>query len=115
MKGRDPLQRYRGQLVEAGLLDDAAEAEIVAEAKKVVEDATEWAEEQSDPDPATAQRHVYASAPPARVDDVLWQSERFMGDGGPIDDPDAPAAGGHGAAGGEHGAAGGEHGAAGEG
>ena len=32
----------------------------MAESRKVVEDATDWAEAQPDPDPATAQRHVYA-------------------------------------------------------
>jgi 2-oxoisovalerate dehydrogenase E1 component alpha subunit len=88
---RDPLPRFRQQLFDAGLLDDVLDAEIVAEARKVTEDATEWAETQTDPDPATAQRHVYADAPPARMDDVLWQSERFMGDGGPLDDPSAAA------------------------
>jgi hypothetical protein len=56
---------------------------MVAEARKVVEDATEWAESQSDPDPATAQRHVYADMPPARMDDPLWTGARFIGDGGP--------------------------------
>ena len=56
-------------------------------------------------DPATAQRHVYADAPPSRMDDPLWQGERFMGDGGPLNE-DAGAAGG--AAGGP-GANGGGH------
>jgi 2-oxoisovalerate dehydrogenase E1 component alpha subunit len=82
-KSRDPLPRFRDQLRDAGLLDEEAEKEIVAESRKVVEDATDWAESQADPDPATAQRHVYADAPPARMDDPLWESERFMGDGGP--------------------------------
>lgn len=82
-KGRDPLPLYRDQLVAAGLLDEATEEKIVAESRKVVEDATDWAEAQSDPDPGTAQQHVYADSPPARMDDPLWQSERFVGDGGP--------------------------------
>lgn len=82
-RGRDPLPRFLDQLRSAGFLDDAAEQEIVAEARKVVEDATEWAESQPDPDPATAQRHVYAEEPPARMDDPLWSSARFIGDGGP--------------------------------
>ena len=81
-RGRDPLPRFLEQLRGAGFLDEAAEAEIVAEARKVVEDATEWAESQPDPDPATAQLHVYASEPPARMDDPLWESVRFIGDGG---------------------------------
>jgi 2-oxoisovalerate dehydrogenase E1 component alpha subunit len=81
-RGRDPLPRFLDELRSAGFLDGAAEAEIVAEARKVVEDATEWAETQPDPDPGTAQRFVYADSPPARMDDPLWSSARFMGDGG---------------------------------
>ncbi|MEA2676292.1 MAG: 2-oxoisovalerate dehydrogenase component alpha subunit [Chloroflexota bacterium] len=82
-KGRDALPVFRQQLRDAGYLDDATEENMVAEARKVVEDATDWAEAQSDPDPATAQRHVYADMPPARMDDPLWTGERFIGDGGP--------------------------------
>ncbi|HLB45016.1 MAG TPA: thiamine pyrophosphate-dependent dehydrogenase E1 component subunit alpha [Candidatus Limnocylindrales bacterium] len=82
-KGRDPLPLFRDQLRAAGLLDDATEEKMVAESRKVVEDATDWAESQADPDPATAQRHVYADAPPARMDDPLWTGARFIGDGGP--------------------------------
>jgi len=83
-KGMDPLPRFRKQLLDAGVLDEAEEQRIAAESKKVVEDATDWAEEQVDPDPATAQGHVYADAPPARMDDPHWRSARFMGDGGPL-------------------------------
>ena len=82
-KSRDPLPLFRDRLRAAGFLDDAAEEQMVAESRKVVEDATDWAEAQAEPDPATAQRHVYADSPPARMDDSLWQSERFIGDGGP--------------------------------
>jgi 2-oxoisovalerate dehydrogenase E1 component subunit alpha len=81
--GRDALPIFRAQLRDAGFLDDATEEAMVAEARKVVEDATDWAEAQADPDPATAQRHVYADMPPARMDDPLWQGARFIGDGGP--------------------------------
>lgn len=83
-KGMDPLPRFRQQLIDAGVLDDAEEQRLATEAKKVVEDATDWAEEQVDPDPATAQAHVYGDAPPARMDDPHWTSARFMGDGGPL-------------------------------
>ena len=82
-RGRDPLPVFRDQLRAAGLLDEQTEAAMVAEARKVVEDATDWAEAQSDPDPATAQRHVYGDLPPARMDDPLWTGARFIGDGGP--------------------------------
>jgi 2-oxoisovalerate dehydrogenase E1 component alpha subunit len=82
-KLRDPLPRFRDQLREAGMLDDETEARITAESRKVVEDSTEWAEAQAEPDPATAQQNVYASEPPARMDDPLWNGTRFIGDGGP--------------------------------
>src|SRR5512141_2745492 len=59
-KDRDPLPVFRDQLRAAGMLDDETEANVVAEARKVVEDATDWAEAQADPDPATATRYVYA-------------------------------------------------------
>jgi 2-oxoisovalerate dehydrogenase E1 component alpha subunit len=87
-KKLDPLPLFRDQLREAGLLDQEAEALILADARKVVEDATDWAESQPDPDPATAQRHVYGDAPPARMDDQLWHTARFMGDGGPLTEPE---------------------------
>jgi 2-oxoisovalerate dehydrogenase E1 component alpha subunit len=82
-KGRDALPLFREQLRAAGLLSDEAEAAMVAEARKVVEDATDWAEAQAEPDPATAQQNVYADTPPARMDDPLWTGTRFIGDGGP--------------------------------
>jgi 2-oxoisovalerate dehydrogenase E1 component alpha subunit len=83
-KGRDPLPLFREQLRSAGLIDDETEQQLLTESRKVVEDATDWAEAQVDPDPATAQRHVYADAPPARMDDPLWTGARFIGDGGPF-------------------------------
>jgi 2-oxoisovalerate dehydrogenase E1 component alpha subunit len=82
-KGKDPLPMFRDELRAAGFLDEQGEAAILAESRKVVEDATDWAESQPDPDPATAQRHVYAAEPPARMDDPLWTGARFIGDGGP--------------------------------
>ncbi len=83
-KGKDPLPLFRDELRAAGMLDEEGEAAILAESRKVVEDATDWAESQPDPDPATAQRHVYADEPPARMDDPLWSGSRFIGDGGPF-------------------------------
>jgi 2-oxoisovalerate dehydrogenase E1 component alpha subunit len=82
-KARDPLPRFRDQLRDAGMLDDETEQQVTAESRKVVEDATEWAEAQAEPDPATAQQNVYVSEPPARMDDPLWNGVRFIGDGGP--------------------------------
>ncbi|MGI8927839.1 MAG: thiamine pyrophosphate-dependent enzyme, partial [Candidatus Limnocylindrales bacterium] len=83
-KGKDPLPMFRDQLRDAGMIDEEGEAAILAESRKVVEDATDWAEAQPDPDPATAQSHVYANEPPARMDDPLWSGVRFIGDGGPF-------------------------------
>ena len=59
-KERDPLPRFRAQLREAGVLDEEQEAAIAAEIKAAVDDATDWADAQPEPDPATAMRHVYA-------------------------------------------------------
>jgi 2-oxoisovalerate dehydrogenase E1 component alpha subunit len=56
----DPLPLFRAQLRDAGVLDDEREAAIAAEIKTVVDDATDYAEAQPDPDPATATRYVYA-------------------------------------------------------
>jgi 2-oxoisovalerate dehydrogenase E1 component alpha subunit len=83
-RSRDPLPRFRDELRAAGVLDDATEARLLTESKRIVEDATDWADAEPDPDPATAQRWVYASGPPARMDDPFWETERFIGDGGPI-------------------------------
>ena len=83
-KGKDPLPMFRDQLRAAGMIDEEGEAAILAESRKVVEDATDWAESQPDPDPATAQRHVFGDSPPSRMDDPLWTGTRFIGDGGPF-------------------------------
>jgi 2-oxoisovalerate dehydrogenase E1 component alpha subunit len=59
-RGRDPLPHFREQLREAGVLTEAIEARLTAEIVAAVDDATEYAESQPDPDPATAMRYVYA-------------------------------------------------------
>jgi 2-oxoisovalerate dehydrogenase E1 component alpha subunit len=61
-KGHDALPRFRDQLREAGVLSDEIEARLTAGIKADVEDATDYAEAQPDPDPATAMRYVYADA-----------------------------------------------------
>jgi 2-oxoisovalerate dehydrogenase E1 component subunit alpha len=60
----DPLPRFRGQLVEAGLLTTAIDERLAAEIRAAVEDATDHAEAQPDPDPSTATWHVYAEDRP---------------------------------------------------
>jgi 2-oxoisovalerate dehydrogenase E1 component subunit alpha len=60
--GHDALPRFREQLREAGVLTDEVDARLVSEISAVVEDATDYAETQPDPDPAGATRYVYAEA-----------------------------------------------------
>jgi 2-oxoisovalerate dehydrogenase E1 component alpha subunit len=59
-RARDPLPVFRGQLADAGVLTEQVEARVAADVKAAVDDATEYAEAQPDPDPATATRYVYA-------------------------------------------------------
>ena len=61
--GHDALPHFRDQLREAGVLTDEVEAALAAEIKAIVEDATDFAEAEPDPDPATALRYVYAEEP----------------------------------------------------
>jgi 2-oxoisovalerate dehydrogenase E1 component alpha subunit len=57
---RDPLPVFRARLRDAGVLTDEVEERLAAEIKDIVDEATDYAEAQPDPDPATATRHVYA-------------------------------------------------------
>ena len=59
-RGRDPLPKFRAQLAEAGILTPDAEARITASIAHDVEDATDYAEAQPDPDPSTAMKWVFA-------------------------------------------------------
>jgi 2-oxoisovalerate dehydrogenase E1 component alpha subunit len=59
-KERDPVPAFRAQLREAGVLTDEIEERLNAEIKAAVEEATDYAEAQPDPDPATAMRYVFA-------------------------------------------------------
>jgi 2-oxoisovalerate dehydrogenase E1 component alpha subunit len=59
-KDLDPLPKFREQLVGAGILTPEVEARLTAEIAEIVNDATEYAESQPDPDPSTAMRWVYA-------------------------------------------------------
>ena len=53
-KARDPLPRFRAQLLDAGVLDEEQLARpSTAEITRTVEDATDWAQAQPEPDPAT--------------------------------------------------------------
>jgi 2-oxoisovalerate dehydrogenase E1 component alpha subunit len=59
-KGRDALPRFREQLMSAGVLTEGKLSELATEIIAVVNDATDYAESEPDPDPATALEHVYA-------------------------------------------------------
>ena len=55
----DPIARMEVALVEAGLLTDERIEALRKEVRKEIDEATKWAEQQADPDPATATTHVY--------------------------------------------------------
>ena len=63
-RGNDPVPAFRQQLVEAGVLTPDAEARTAASIKADVDDATDYAEAQPDPDPSTAMQWVYAESWP---------------------------------------------------
>jgi 2-oxoisovalerate dehydrogenase E1 component alpha subunit len=63
----DPLPKFRAQLFEAGILTAESEATITADIKATVDDATEYAESQPDPDPSTGMKWVFAEDWPGEV------------------------------------------------
>ncbi len=66
-KSHDPLPRFREQLATAGILTKAIETRLTAEITTVVDDATEYAESQPDPEPSTAMKWVYAEEWPSET------------------------------------------------
>src|SRR5262245_48093175 len=58
-KTHDALPRFREQLRDAGVLTDEIEERLTTEIKAAVDDATDYAESEPDPDPATAEWYVY--------------------------------------------------------
>ena len=59
-RAKDCVPGFRARLRDAGVLTDEVEERLTAEIKGIVDEATEYAEAQPDPDPATATRYVYA-------------------------------------------------------
>jgi 2-oxoisovalerate dehydrogenase E1 component alpha subunit len=59
-RAKDCVPGFRTQLRDARVLTDEIEEQLAAEIKGIVDEATEYAEAQPDPDPATATRYVYA-------------------------------------------------------
>jgi 2-oxoisovalerate dehydrogenase E1 component alpha subunit len=56
---KDCVPVFRTQLRDAGVLTDEVEEKLTAEIKGIVDEATDYAESQPDPDPATAMRYVF--------------------------------------------------------
>ena len=70
LKGADPLPRFRGELRDAGVLTDEIDAQIAAEVKVEIDEATDFAENAPEPTPDTAMKWVFAEewpgeSPPA--------------------------------------------------
>jgi 2-oxoisovalerate dehydrogenase E1 component alpha subunit len=63
----DPLPIFREQLRGAGVLTDGIEEAMRAEIARIVDDATEYAESEPDPDPFTAVDHVYSQPWPSEL------------------------------------------------
>ena len=59
-KTQDCVPVFRKQLRDAGVLSDEIDEKLTAEIKGIVDEATDYAEAQPDPDPATATRYVFA-------------------------------------------------------
>jgi 2-oxoisovalerate dehydrogenase E1 component alpha subunit len=66
-KGQDPLPRFREQLQTAGILTDEILSRLATEITAIVDDATEYAETQPDPEPSTAMKWVYAEDWPSET------------------------------------------------
>ncbi len=58
---RDPLLTFRAYLESVGLLDEARYQELTARIKREVNEATDSADAEPLPDPATGARHVFAT------------------------------------------------------
>ncbi len=57
---KDPIKRFRTQLVDAKIITDEAADQLDKEALKINEDAVAFAEASPDPDPSTVTEYVYA-------------------------------------------------------
>ena len=80
-KAHDPIPRFREQLQEAGILTDEILSRLTTEILAAVDDATEYAEAQDDPEPSTAMRWVYAEDWPSETPPA-WGMGRGDEEGG---------------------------------
>jgi 2-oxoisovalerate dehydrogenase E1 component alpha subunit len=60
LKEQDPLPLFRAQLRDAAVLTDELDAQITAEVRKDIDEATDYAENAPDPTSETAMKWVYA-------------------------------------------------------
>ena len=81
-RGHDPVPAFRRQLVDAGILTPEAEDRIAARIKADVDDATEYAEAQPDPQPSTAMRWVFAEEWPGETPPPWGMGDEAASDGG---------------------------------
>jgi 2-oxoisovalerate dehydrogenase E1 component alpha subunit len=81
-KAMDPLPRFREQLAEAGVLTDEVLSRLATEITVAVDDATEYAESQPDPDPSTALKWVFAEDWPSETPPAWGLTRRAGGEGG---------------------------------
>lgn len=59
-KRRDPITRFRAQLLDAGVLDEQAAASVTRAAKEAITAGVAFAEQSPEPDPALLEDAVYA-------------------------------------------------------
>jgi 2-oxoisovalerate dehydrogenase E1 component alpha subunit len=78
-KGHDPVPVFREQLRAAGILTDEAEQRIRASIEADVNDATDYAEAQPDPQPSTAMRWVFAESWPGEAPPAWGMGEADSG------------------------------------
>ncbi len=81
-RAHDPLPIFRARLREAGVLTDEIQAALAAEIAALVEDATDFAEAEPDPDPVTALEGLYAD-PAAGEPPPPWHPAGPRQGGGP--------------------------------
>jgi 2-oxoisovalerate dehydrogenase E1 component alpha subunit len=82
-KSLDPVPKFRQQLVDAGILDGPAEERIKADVTAAVDDATDYAEAQPDPEVANAMKWVFAEDWPGETPPPWGMGEPAVGgDGG---------------------------------
>ncbi|HEY5436914.1 MAG TPA: thiamine pyrophosphate-dependent dehydrogenase E1 component subunit alpha [Candidatus Limnocylindrales bacterium] len=100
-RAHDPLPIFRARLREAGVLTPDLESALATEIAALVEDATDFAEAEPDPDPATGMDFVYAD-PAAGEAPPPWHPGPVANAAGAPDAASAPGEGAPGDDGGGH-------------